>query len=44
MIVVPPHLQLATLEDAKAHLNITDPALDAEVTLKLEHASGAIFR
>jgi hypothetical protein len=34
---------LVTLADAKAHLYITDPARDAEVTAKLGQASATIL-
>ena len=36
-------MTLETLENAKLHLHITDPARDAEVTLLLEHASALIY-
>jgi len=37
-----PNLILVPIADAKAHLHVTDPARDAEVQTKLEHASDAI--
>jgi hypothetical protein len=37
-------MMLVPLAVAKTHLHITDPARDAEVTTKLEHASGAIYK
>lgn len=36
-------MRLVSLEDAKLHLHITDPARDAEVALELDHASALIF-
>jgi len=35
---------LVALDVAKLHLHVTDPARDAEVQTKLEHASDAIFK
>jgi hypothetical protein len=36
-------MTLATLEDAKVHLHITDPTRDAEVTTMLEQASAIVY-
>ena len=36
-------MTLETLANAKAALRVTDPALDAEVTLYLEHASAIVL-
>jgi len=38
-----PPVRLETLANAKLHLHITDPARDAEVIVKLEHASALIY-
>jgi hypothetical protein len=37
-------MTLVTLAIAKEHLHVTDPARDAEVQTKLEHASDVIFK
>jgi Phage gp6-like head-tail connector protein len=36
-------MALVTLEDAKRHLQVTDPAFDADITVKLEEAEIAIL-
>jgi hypothetical protein len=36
-------MKFITLDVAKAHIKVTDPAYDGEVTLALEHASAIVF-
>jgi len=36
-------MTLASLEDAKLQLHVTDPAREAEITMLLEHASAIVF-
>lgn len=37
-------MMLVSLDDAKTHLHVTDPARDAEVTTTVEQASDAILK